>query len=338
LHAIQNLPVGTVFDPSYCDVKFSGFIGAKRTTKSKNTRDLIEEFQDSFLKLSQADRDQFILIFIQTNDVRIQFANPANAIINSNYPSGIKKTSKILFKDLYTSVLPKYDVKDHYKQVYKAKKDAWCPFCGMERFLNYNRLKQDYDHLLPKSKYPVAAVNMHNLSPMGIICNRVHKKTKDLLADSTGTPRSAVNPYFNIIQPRFDLNGSTMSSDPSKRVWQINITPNSQEIQTWNDVFDITDRCKEDFLEKINGSNQETEFDKLIFTMVQRFKIKIDRDIKRNRHIVWDINRLEDEIENEKDVYELNYYHEYNFIKHASLDFLLSVACLNFRKSLLKML
>lgn len=338
LHAIQNLPKGTAFDPSHCIKKFSGFIGEKRKTKNKNTRDLIEEFQKSFLNLVQPERDRFIEIFNQTNDVKKQFANPATAVVNAHYPEGIKKPSKALFKHLYTDTLNKYDIKDHYKQVYKVKKDAWCPFCGMEKFLHFKRLKQDYDHLLPKSKYPVASVNMYNLSPMGIICNRIHKKTKDLLMDDIGNARSAINPYFDIIEPRFDLNGSTMSSDPNKRKWQINITPNTTEVNTWASVFDITDRCKEDFLEKIDKSKHETEFDKLIYTLIQNFKSRISIDIKRNRHTVWDLERLEDEIEIKRDEYNTNYYHEYNFIKHAALDYLLSDTCKVYRSSLLKLI
>jgi len=337
LNAIRNLPTGTVYDPIYCDNKFAGFIGNKRKTKSKNTRDLIEEFQVSFLNLLQPERDQFISVFNQTNDVRTQFANPATAIRLPNYPNGIKRASKALFLNLYEKVLNKYGIKDHYKKVYKEKKDSWCPFCGMETFISYKRFKQDYDHLLYKAVYPVASVNMHNLAPMGIKCNRIHKKIDDLLMDDKGTVRSAVNPYFDIIAPRFDLKGSTMSFDPSKRIWQVNITPIVSEVQTWDDVFDITTRCKEDFLEKMDKAKQETEFDKLVFLVIQSFKNRIVTDIKRNRHIPWDMERLEDEIENKRDDYEINYYHEYNFIKHASLDYLLSDECLSFRKSILKM-
>ena len=72
--------------------------------------------------------------------------------------------------------------------------------------------------------------------------------------------------------------------------------------------------------------------------MTQNFKTRIAKDIKRNRHINWDLERLEDEIEIKRDEYNSNYYHEYNFIKHASLDFLLTDECLSFRKTILKML
>lgn len=338
LNTIRNLPRGTAFDPIQCDNKFAGFIGNKRKTKSNNTRDLIEEFHVSFLNLSQAERDRFILIFEQTNDVKTQFANPGTAVVNANYPAGIKKTSKDLFKHLYTDTLNKYDIKDHYKQVYKKKKDAWCPFCGMEKFLHFRRLKQDYDHLLPKSKYPVAAVNMFNLSPMGIICNRVHKKTKDLLMDDKGNHRSAINPYYDIIEPRFDLKGSTMSFDPSKRIWQVNVTPTTTEVQTWNDVFDITARCKEDFLEKMDKAKQETECDKLIneFRVDLSARIELEKEI--GIYVEWDLKRIEAEIKLRRNSFNTNYYHEYNFIKHALFDFLLTDECLSYRKAILKML
>src|SRR5690606_22871987 len=90
LGIIQNLPIGTAFDINILDVNFATFIGNKRKTKVKNTRDLIEEFHIEFLKLKQADRDRFIFIFNQTNDVQVQFANPATAIRLDNYPNSIQ--------------------------------------------------------------------------------------------------------------------------------------------------------------------------------------------------------------------------------------------------------
>ncbi|MDO5978987.1 hypothetical protein [Flavivirga spongiicola] len=338
LNTIQNLPRGTNFDINNCDVKFGGFIGQKRTTVKKNTRDLIEEFHIAFLDLSQPDRDRFILIFNQTNDVQTQFANPNTALRLLDYPIGIRKQTKALFLHLYKDTLGKYDIKDHYKKVFKEKKDTWCPFCGMEKFVSFKRFKQDYDHLLYKAKYPVASVNMHNLAPMGIKCNRIHKKTDDLLMDDDGNIRSAVNPYYNIISPIFDLKGSTMSSDPSKRVWQVNITPNSSEVLTWDSVFDITDRCKEEFLEKLDNSKQETECDKLIneFRKDSMNRIAFEKDSKI--YVQWNLDRLEGEIRLKRNSFNTNYYHEYNFIKHALFDFLLTDECLNYRNAVLKMI
>ncbi|WP_111709142.1 hypothetical protein [Lutibacter citreus] len=338
LNTIQNLPKGTIFNPSHCDKKLSGFIGIKRKTKSKNTRDLIEEFQESFLNLNQGDRNRFILIFNQTNDVRTQFANPNTAIRLPNYPNGLKKSSKALFLNLYEKILNKYGIKDHYKKVYKEKRDSWCPFCGMEKFISFNRFKQDYDHLLYKAVYPVASINMYNLVPMGIKCNRIHKKTKDLLMDDKGNYRSAVNPYFDIIQPRFDLKGSNMSSDPLKRIWKVNITPNSTEVKTWDNVFDITARCKEDFLEKIDKSKHETECDKLInaFRIDKANRVLFEKE--SGIYVKWNLKRLEAEIKLKRMSFNTNYYHEYNFIKYAVFDFLLTDECLNYRKAILKMI
>ena len=336
LNTIQNLPKGTAFDIKNCDKKFGGFVGSKRKTKAKNTRDLIEEFHIAFLNLTQVERDRFILIFNRTNDVKVQFANPNSALRLIDYPKGIKKQSKAFFLNLYEDTLKKYDVKDHYKKIYKEKKDAWCPFCGMEKFINFKRFKQDYDHLLYKAKYPVASINMYNLAPMGINCNRIHKKTDDLLMDDAGNFRSAVNPYYDIIKPKFDLNGSTMSSDPKKRVWIVNITPNSTEVQTWDSVFDITERCKEDFLDKIDKSKQIPEVDNLIYSFQQSLKTRIIKQKQNGTYLPWTMAILEDELEIKRDEYNSNYYHEYNFLKYAVYEFLLTAACLTFRKGILQ--
>jgi hypothetical protein len=335
LTSVRHLPAGSSFDIKYCDKKFGDFLGAKSTTGNKNTRYLIENFHVAFLKLDQANRDIFIDIFDQTNNVQTQFANPTTAIRLNNYPKDIRKEVKALFLNLYTDTLMKYGIKDHYTKVYKEKKDAWCPFCGMEKYIHPQRQKQDYDHLLYKANYPVASVNMYNLAPMGIFCNRIFKKTKDLLLNSAGIARSAINPYFDIIQPRINLSGSVMSRDPKERIWIVNITPNSEEVSTWNSVFNISERCKEDFLDKMDDSNLIPEVDSLVFRFVQKAKGRIRMDIIRGVHIHWDLSKLLDEIELERDSYETNYYHEYNFIKYAVFDFLMTVECETYRKGLL---
>jgi hypothetical protein len=336
LKTIKNLPQNTAFEISYCDVKFGGFIGNKSKTAIKNTRYLVEKFHTAFLNLNQTNRDVFITIFNQTNNVKILFANPTSALRLPNYPVGIRKESKALFLNLYKDTLNKYGIKDHYKKVFKEKKDSWCPFCGMEKYIHPNRQKQDYDHLLYKANYPVAAVNMFNLAPMGINCNRIYKKSKDLLADDVGTARSAVNPYFDVIEPRVNLDGSVMSRDPKKRIWKVNITPNSSEVTTWNSVFNISERCKEDFLDKMDKSKQIPEVDNLLYSFVIKSKARIQMLIKRGGHAPWNIQMLEDELELEKESYETNYYHEYNFIKYAVFEFLMKDECETYRKGLLK--
>lgn len=336
LNTIKYLPVGIVFDTAHCDAKFAGFIGIRRKTIKPNTRSLIESFQNAFLGLSQQDRDQFIFIFNQTNNLKVQFANPTTAVKLGSYNASLQNETHALFLNLYEKVLPKYNVKDHYKKVFMAKKDTWCPFCGMERFISFKRFKQDYDHLLLKAEYPVSAVNMYNLAPMGINCNRIHKKTKDLLSDDTGTARSAVNPYYNVIKPRVNLNGSIMSSDPKKRIWKINIIPNSSEVMTWDSVFNISVRCKEDFLDKISKSKQVPEVDTLIYTFVQSSKFRIAQYKKNNVPTVWNLKLLKMELEIKRNEYNVNYYHEYNYIKYAVFDFLLKDECKIYRNVLLK--
>ena len=338
LNTIQNLPKGTPFNINYCDVKFGGFVGNKSKTSIKNTRDLLEKFHIAFLNLNQPDRDVFITIFNQTNNVKNLFANPASALRLPNYPVGIKKESKALFLNFYKDTLNKYGIKDHYEKVFKEKIDTWCPFCGMEKYIHPTRQKQDYDHLLYKASYPVASINMYNLAPMGINCNRVYKKAKDLLLDETGIARSAVNPYYDVIQPRVNLNGSIMSRDAKKRIWKVNITPNSSEITTWNSVFNISERCKEDFLNKMDKSKQIPEVDNLLYAFVIKSKARMQMLIERSGHAPWNIQNLKNELEVERESDQTNYYHEFNFIKYAVFEFLLKDECKTYRKVMLRMI
>ena len=59
-----------------------------------------------------------------------------------------------------------------------------CPFCGLDKFKTRGGpRREDFDHYLHKSAYPLASANMRNLVPTCGTCNQDHKKAKDILAD-----------------------------------------------------------------------------------------------------------------------------------------------------------
>ena len=55
-----------------------------------------------------------------------------------------------------------------------------CPYCGIADIKGqHHRLKDAYDHYLPKSIYPFNSVNFKNLAPMCHECNSSYKLAKE---------------------------------------------------------------------------------------------------------------------------------------------------------------
>ena len=126
-----------------------------------------------------------------------------------------------------------------------------CPFCGIERVMNPEETAQDQDHYLAKSIYPFAAANMKNLVPMCRCCNRDYKKTKDILRCEHGNRRRVFDPYA--CKPTtVSLLSSRLEADYESLVpqWQVEFLPNSEEAETWDNVFDIRKRYKRDVLDQ----------------------------------------------------------------------------------------
>lgn len=324
LGAIKELNNTEPFDLKFCKKEFASLIGPpkKLLAKNPNLRQKIETFHNAFIDLSQAHRDEFIKIFKKTNEIEWQLKNPTLAKRLDAYPGGIGEIVHDFFVYLYERTLTKFDLNDHYKSVYMQIKNSWCPFCGMERFISFKRLKQDYDHLLCKSKYPVASVNMMNLVPMGIACNRVYKKTKDLLYKEKVGGRRAIYPYSETIEPNISLTGSILHLDATKRNWIITITPNTDVVHTWNDVFNISERCVEEFFEKLDDANHEPEFDSIVRQFIKMSKDRKESEEDGSQPVDWKMSRLMLELRLFRDGFKTNYYQEYNYVKYAAFDFI----------------
>ncbi len=107
--------------------------------------------------------------------------------------------------------------------------------------------REPLDHYLLKASYPFAAANLHNLVPMGYKCNSLYKNTRDLLYKSDGTRRRVFNPYnhgtlmisLDESQPFAGTPGEMGELLPQ---WKIDFCSNSEEVDTWDDVFQIRER------------------------------------------------------------------------------------------------
>lgn len=133
----------------------------------------------------------------------------------------------------------------HYKDIY-PNIQGYCPFCGLESYVDPSRFTQDYDHILNKAKYPFAAVNLKNLVPMGGICNQKYKHQTDVISAPNGQRRVYPNPYAQSFKVKITLDGSILPSASQTGTWQINLISDDPlaipYIETWDKVFSIKDR------------------------------------------------------------------------------------------------
>lgn len=327
LQKIKNLPKGTSFVKEHCPdedlaIPFSKMEDGKPT----KLHSLVISFQKSFLDLEKKDREIFLKIFKDTNNISILFKKPTTAVRKNKYPGKTGSATHKLLVEMYSNTfdLVAFNIKEHYQIVYDTKKHSWCPFCGMEKYKVPEHQKEDYDHLLSKKDYPVAAVNLSNLIPMGDDCNRLYKKDDDILLDKkTKKSRQAVDPYSEVIKPILSLKGSVIDVDPVKRKWQVSFKPKTQKVSTWNDLFDIERRCKDDYLVKRTNSTQEPEYDTQI-----EFLVKICRGEKESQErilkkkIIWELSDLNDHLSYWIDAWQDYYYQDRNMLRSAVYQFL----------------
>jgi len=207
----------------------------------------LKAFYDAWFELDDAERLQVRRAFVLTNRIRDQVAGIAPRIPLEDLPAGIRVPAHDLFVHLYEKALTKTRCKSHWEQFYARLPLKICPFCGVEILHHPDLLKQDYDHVLCKKRYPFAAVNLLNLVPCGRDCNQVFKHEKDMIWDEeAGIRRRAFYPFHDHGQAiAVSLAGSelpAMDNDPGE--WEVTFQPDVEEVRTWVEVFELRDRYR----------------------------------------------------------------------------------------------
>lgn len=105
---------------------------------------------------------------------------------------------KDLMDHLYakTLILKEFQLQDHYQLLYNAMSHKICPFCGVE--IMHRIYREDYDHIAPKSKYPLIAINLKNLAPACHQCNEKFKREIDIFI----TTQEVEGTLYTLIQPK----------------------------------------------------------------------------------------------------------------------------------------
>lgn len=230
--------------------------------RSNKFRELVRDFIDSFIALpNDEERKLVVKAFIWENKIEKQLSNPARTILTINdLPISIQAPTKQLFDYLYTARFRKKYLNVYYPKFYNQHKNRYCPFCGLVNIPAINSIKKkEYDHILPKSIYPFASVNLKNLAPACVYCNEDAKKAKDVIffINHLGAKTRRVFDYVydnDVIQIDIVLGNRTIFPDSSGNPgsWDIIISPPEPKTVAWDEIFCIKNRYSETLDEKYN--------------------------------------------------------------------------------------
>jgi hypothetical protein len=163
---------------------------------------------------------------------------------------------KSFFSGLYgssllkLSALKKYigNIEDHFKSFRLVNKSGKCPFCGLiDLKSNLQKIRDAYDHYLPKSIYPFNSINFKNLVPTCHECNSAYKSTYDPIT-CNGNIRKAFYPFstkvFNI-EVNIEILAKNWEIIEKEDInLQINSNDFNVEIDAWLEVYGIEERYK----------------------------------------------------------------------------------------------
>lgn len=212
-------------------------------------RDRLNTYCSAIQSLKPAQRAKVLTCLNQQNAIANLVSCASDCECLTDLPEPVQEPAKDLFVFAF-KLLTDLNVRDdHYEIIYNTLESKVCPFCTLEYFDAPGAPREDLDHYLAVSRYPFAAANLRNLTPMGMKCNERHKGDSDILRDEFGNRRTSFDPYIERNIQISLLNSIPFGQgDGPKPQWQIEFLPDSPECVTWNSVFDIRNRIIRDVL------------------------------------------------------------------------------------------
>jgi hypothetical protein len=221
-------------------------------------QDRLEIYRTSVESLAPLERDRVTQALIDQNEIACLLSCTHHCENINDLPQSIHKPVKDLFSFSF-DLLTDLEIRDnHYRKIYEAIQHI-CPFCGCEYFdapIPHRKVdssserREALDHYLAESKYSFAAANLRNLVPMGHKCNSSYKLAQDILYNDDGSRRKSFDPY-NHTGVKISLDNSQPFAGANGTVpqWQIEFEPATEEITTWDTVFKIRERFKNNVLD-----------------------------------------------------------------------------------------
>lgn len=257
-------------------------------------RNSIEEIYN-IIKDIENDRDNLKLIYENNNKIEFLCTNPKEILRLESLSNNLVDKIKPFFKELYNKILSwefiknKYGTKKEYYNDLILKSDFnFCPCCGFGLIKHTsNKGHSAFDHYLPLVHYPFSAINFDNLFPLCNDCNSDNKGSKDILLKG-----AKIFYPFNTIHPIIEINikikeknllslfrkNNIEIEEISKEELEVNyqnIFEYSEELESWNLIFDINQRYFEqvksngkywldNFSKRYNRDKGKNSFDEII--------------------------------------------------------------------------
>jgi hypothetical protein len=128
-------------------------------------------------------------------------------------------------------------LKNYYEDFYDASVEYVCPFCGLDNMLTSKDIyREAFDHYMPRSKYPFVSFLRENLFPICNTCNSTFKGAKNPI--DYGKVFYPFKMDTNDCKLLFEVNGNIISDI------EISSTKFLEEIESWNELFDIRRRIQ----------------------------------------------------------------------------------------------
>lgn len=212
---------------------------------------LVTAYRRAFAELAAPEQAAVHRALIAQNRFADLFSGRAACTRCSDLPAAIREPLRDLFKFAFKLLTPLGPRDKHYSVIYDSLKHKLCPFCGIDSLDSptKNNRREDDDHYLPKSEYPFAAVNLRNIVPACRKCND-YKGTNDPIF-AAGQRFRALDPYSHSgFTVRLDNSLPLGSARANLPEWQIEFEPPAPEAETWDRVYSLRRRLRENILDQ----------------------------------------------------------------------------------------
>jgi len=234
----------------------------------------------SIIKDNESDKINLKLIFENNNRIEYLCSNPKNILRFDTLSTDLLDKIKPFFKELYKRLLSweyiknKFGTKkEYYNDLITKSGFNFCPCCGFGLIKHSsNKGHSAFDHYLPLVHYPFSVINFDNLFPLCNDCNSDNKGSTDVLLNGLKIfyPFNDIHPMIEIrikikeknLLSLFRKNNIEIEeiSKEELEVNYINIVEYSEELKSWNLIFDINQRYFEQV--KSNGKYWLDNFSK----------------------------------------------------------------------------
>ncbi len=272
---------------------------------SKGTvlKDEVEKIYTIFKGLSDDQKNTIKNAFTLTNQIEKLCNKEVQPVYLADMHKVVREDIKPLFKWCYENLLDKAKVAgdklEYYQELIKKNNFQYCPCCGLIDFESpdpENEVREANDHYLPKSKYPFASVNFQNLVPLCYKCNSDRKKTDDPIEND----RKAFFPFADgdhEISITLEIDKEKDIDSLDRIDLTVNLIGDKDKIETWDWLFDITERYNDKIRPRIK-------------TYLRELKNRYRQQKKDNPALTF-IEIIDREIE----IYEDDKYSDWKFLK-----------------------